>query len=412
MRGNKFSLRATRIILAAALFTISLGAAAQDKVLHSFGGSGDGIAPLGNIVFDSEGNIYGTTSSGGALFAGTVFELKQRGDGAWVDVVLHSFGEGTDGAQPAAGLMMDANGNLYGTTQNGGLHGYGTVFELERLPGGGWREKLLHSFPLSETEAMNPESGLVMDPAGNLYGTSYNGGIHGYGTAYELSPNSDGGWTERVIHSFNYNGHDGSQPKSGLVFDAQGNLYGAAYQGGIHYAGAAFELSPRGDGAWDEQVIHSFGNGTDGMTPRSELIFDTAGNLYGTTYYGGIHQSGTAFELSPRGDGTWTEKVLHSFNGDNRSDGAYPLAALLMDSNGNMFGTTLQGGIHNEGTIFELSPEENGDWAETILHSFNGNGSDAAGPAGAMIMDSNSDLYGTTEGGGIRASGAAFEITP
>ncbi len=408
MRGNRLSLSATLIILVVAVFAISVGAVAQDKVLHSFGGSGDGITPIGNIVFDAAGNIYGTTSSGGAVFAGTVFELKQRGDGTWVGEVLHSFGEGTDGASPAAGLMMDANGNLYGTTQNGGLHGYGTVFEMERLQGGGWKEKLLHSFPFSETQAMNPESGLVMDAAGNLYGTSYNGGIHGYGTAYELSPNSDGGWTERVIHSFNDDGHDGSQPKSGLVFDAQGNLYGAAYQGGIHYFGAVFELLPRGDGAWDEKVIHSFGNGTDGTTPRSELIFDAGGNLYGTTYYGGIHQLGTAYELSPRGGGSWTERVLHSFNG---GDGQYPQAALLLDSNGNLFGTTRLGGIHNEGTIFELSPEENGEWTRTILHSFNSS-NDAAGPAGAMIPDSNGNLYGTTEGGGIRASGAAYEITP
>ncbi len=410
MQGNRLSLRTAVPILITAFLTMNLWAAAQEKVLHSFGGSGDGIDPVAGLVFDTEGNLYGTTSSGGALFNGTVFELKQRGDGTWVDTVLHSFGAGTDGADPHAGLTMDGAGNLYGTTKDGGLHGYGTVFEMSRTQGGDWQEKLLHSFKFSLSQAMYPESGVIMDGAGNLYGTSYYGGIHGYGTVYELSPNNDGGWTERAIHSFNDNGKDGSQPQSGLLFDAEGNLYGTTYMRGIHYEGAAFQLTPEGNGNWSERVMHSFGGGSDGVQPYAGLISDAAGKLYGTTYYGGIHQTGTVFELSPNGSGGWTERVLHSFDRDDRTDGAYPIAPLLVDGNGNLYGTTFNGGIHDEGTVFELSPEENGEWTETVLHSFKNDGQDGDYPFGGLIMDGAGNLYGTTGGGGIRASGTVFEI--
>jgi uncharacterized repeat protein (TIGR03803 family) len=238
-----------------------------------------------------------------AIFALAVFVT---GSAASQEKVLHSFGNGTDGLYPYAGLIFDAAGNLYGTTYEGGIHGYGTVFELTPEEGGGWTEKVLHSFNLNGTDAAYPQASLIMDSAGNLYSTSYEGGIHldpcggvGCGTVFELSPQEGGGWTEKVLHSFNLNGTDGDEPYAGLIIDTAGNLYGTTIAGGIHNNGTVFELSPREGGGWTEKVVHSFGNGTDGYEPYAGLIIDAAGNLYGTTVEGGIHGYGTVFEITP-----------------------------------------------------------------------------------------------------------------
>ena len=438
MRASNLSigLRATLAILTLALFVTGTCAAQQETVLHSFGNGNDGAFPEAGLIFDSAGNLYGTTYGGGIHCpdvggCGTVFELSPREGGGYTETVLHSFGNGTDGQYPQASLILDGVGNLYGTTSGGGIHtscsngygpGCGTVFELSPREGGGYTETVLHSFG-NGTDGQYPQAGLVMDGAGDLYGTTYGGGIYtscsngygpGCGTVFELSPREGGGYTETVLHSFG-NGMDGQNPYAGLILDSQGNLYGTTYYGGTDCApygcGTVFELSPREGGGYMETVLHSFGNGTDGENPYASLILDSHGNLYGTTYYGGIHDGGTAFELSPREGGGWTETVLHSFG--NGTDGSEPYAGLILDSHGNLYGTTYYGGIHLYwGTAFELSPREGGGYTETVLRSFDYNGTDGARPEGGLIMDTAGNLYGTTYSGGIHGYGTVFEITP
>ncbi len=419
MQGQRFSigLKAALAMFTVALFVTSAWAAAHEKVLHSFNVSGnDGFYPYAGLVFDAAGNLYGTTMEGGIHGQGMVFELTPQEGGSWTEKVLHSF-NGTDGAYPYAGLIFDAAGNLYGTTVRGGIHDDGAVFELTPKEGGGWTEKVLHSFG-NGTDGVYPFAGLIFDAAGNLYGTTYEGGIHGYGTVFELTPEEGGGWTEEVLHSFNLNGTDAAYPQASLIMDSAGNLYSTSYEGGIHLdpcggvgCGTVFELSPQEGGGWTEKVLHSFNlNGTDGDEPYAGLIIDTAGNLYGTTIAGGIHNNGTVFELSPREGGGWLETVLHSFN-LNGTDGAVPYASLILDAAGNLYGTTYDGGIHAAGAAFELTPKEGGGWTEKVLHSF-GNGTDGYEPYAGLIIDAAGNLYGTTVEGGIHGYGTVFEITP
>ena len=417
MQGKRFSirLRTALTVFTVTILVTSIWAVSHESVLHSFNNNGtDGVNPYAGLIIDATGNLYGTTAGGGVHNLGMVFKLSPREGGGWTETVLHSFGHGTDGAGPYANLVMDAAGNLYGTTQLGGIHGAGTVFELSPEQGGGWTELVLHSFNDNGSDGSYPLAGLIMDAAGNLYGMTQQGGIHSCGgkncgTVFELSPRQGGGWTETVLHSFNNNGSDGANPQAGLTMDAAGNLYGTTYRGGIHSSGTLFELSPREGGGWTETVLHSFGNGSDGATPDSGLIVDAAGNLYGTTYFGGIHSDGTVFELSPREGGGWTEAVLHSFG--NGTDGMNPYAGLTIDATGNLYGTTVAGGLHSYGTAFELSPRQGGGWTETVLHSF-GNGTDGINPYASLLLDATGNLYGTTISGGIHTYGTAFEITP
>src|ERR1019366_2578878 len=307
MRGKRLSigLRAALAIFTAILFVTSIWAAAEEKVLHNFNNDGtDGYYPEVGLIVDAAGNLYGTTTAGGAYNSGTGFELTPAAGGGWTETVLHNFGNGTDGATPYAGLIFDAAGNLYGTTQYGGTYGVGTVFELTPAGGGSWTEKVLYSFNHNGADGGVPAAGLIFDAAGNLYGTTVNGGtgsncVLGCGTVFELTPAAGGGWTEQVLHSFNNNGADGSTPFAGLIFDAAGNLYGTTFAGGTYGYGTVFELTPAAGGGWTETVLHNFGNGTDGTAPYAGLIFDAAGNLYGTTFVGGTYGYGTVFEVTP-----------------------------------------------------------------------------------------------------------------
>jgi uncharacterized repeat protein (TIGR03803 family) len=330
-----------------------------EKVLHSFDLT-DGSAPVAGVIFDGAGNLYGTTYFGGIHGYGTVFELTPNQGGGWTEKVLHSFNlNGSDGVYPVAGLTFDAAGNLYGTTSQGGIHtcpdtpdGCGTVFELTPKEGGGWTEQVLHSFG-NGRDGTYPYGGVILDAAGNLYGTTFWGGDHGVGTVFELTPKEGGGWTDRRLHSFVDNEADGKNPRTRLIFDAAGNLYGTTYAGGFYSLGTAFELTPNGDGSWTQQFQHHF-DGSNGANPFASLILDAAGNLYGTTALGGVEGNGTVFELLPKEGGGWTEKV-HSFN-DFGLDGAGPECGLIFDAAGNLYGTTQQGGIHSAGTVFEMAP--------------------------------------------------------
>ncbi len=322
------------------------------------------------------------------------------------DNVLYSFkNDGADGNNPYAELIFDGAGNLYGTTFRGGAHGVGTVFELTPVGDGTWTEKVLHTFIQNGIDGAGPVGGLIFDHAGNLYGTTSGGGTFLAGTAFELSPAGGGTWTEKILHSFGSD-PDGADPQASLVFDAAGNLYGTATTGGAGGAGAVFELSPAGGGTWTESALYSF-TGTDAIQPNSALIFDAAGNLYGTTYTGArTSQHGTVYELMPSGGGTWTEKLLYSFNG---TDGDTPQAALIFDTAGNLYSTTAGGGAFNQGTLFKLTPAGGGNWTESVLHSF-GNGTDGARPQAGLVLDAAGNLYSTTKNGGSFGGGTVFRF--
>jgi uncharacterized repeat protein (TIGR03803 family) len=413
---KKLSLRFTTLlaISAATLFTTATSATAQETILYSFGTtSTDGRNPYGNLIFDDAGNLYGTTANNGAFGGGTVFELSPVAGGGWTETSLHSFNPNTkDGYSPFASLIFGATGNLYGTAAKGGAHGGGTVFELSPNASGSWTEKTLHNFTQSSTtDGYDPQGNLVLDAAGNIYGTTDQGGPHSSGIAFELSPNGTGGYAEKLLHAFGASADDGNYPNSALIFDAAGNLYGTTEFGGLHTYGTAFELIPEAGGKWTEKILHNFNNnGTDGYQPEAGLIFDAAGNLYGTTEYGGVNFAGAVIELKPATGGHWTESVLHSFT-DQNPDGGYPVALLVFDPAGNLYSTTAGGGVYGDGMVFELSPATGGTWTETQIYSFNESAGDGFIPLGALVLDSAGNLYGTTAGGGVYGGGTVFEIT-
>jgi len=332
------------------------------------------------------------------------------------EAVIHSFNNnGKDAADPVASLVADSNGNLYGTTNEGGAYGYGTVFELSPKTGGGWTSKILHNFNNNNIDGYNPEASLIFDASGNLYGTTVNGGDYLYGTAFELSP-SAGNWTEQILHGFGPDTtSDGWFPQASLVFDSAGNLYGTAPAGGIHGGGTVFELTPGTGGAWTETTLHSFkyNQNSDGSVPLSGVLLGSSGNLYGTTYTGGTYGGGTVFEVSPEAGGAWPEALLYDFKNDNISkDANVPYAGLISDAAGNLYGTGSSGGQFNYGAVFELSPNGGGGWTETVLHSFANNGKDGNTPQAGLIFDAAGNLYGTTFSGGAYNFGTAFELSP
>ncbi len=350
---------------------------------------------------------------------------------AQTETVLHSFADnGTDGYQTYAGLIFDASGNLYGTTLEGGTHancyeeniGCGTVFELSPKSGGGWTETIVHDFDFNGTDGVNPSGSLSLDSAGNLYGVTLYGGngvcgssSEAGGTVFELSPKSGGGWTEKILYNFGANGTDGCFPQGGLVFDAAGNLYGTTAGGGANGFGTVFELTPIAGGSWLENVLFSFDGVSSGSDPLASLIFDAKGNLYGTAWSGGSdHQGGVVFELSPSAGGTWTEKTLHSFSA---AGGENPHSGLTFDKTGNLYGTAQIGGTFGDGTVYRLTPDGNGNWTENVLHNFDHNGTDGYQPLGGLVFDAKGNLWGTTFNGGDGACkrsgcGTAFELSP
>jgi uncharacterized repeat protein (TIGR03803 family) len=349
--------------------------AAGYSVLFAFGSSANGDVPVAGLIRDKLGNLYGTTTLGGASGVGTVFEL----DSHQSESVLYSFQGGIAGYLPYGGVIADKPGNLYGTASDGGNGGI--VFKL--APGGS--ETALHTFD-GGGDGIGPMAGLVMDKAGNLYGTTEYGGAMNGGTVFKVTP----GGNETVLHSFG-SGIDGSYPIFGsLLLDKKGNIYGTTSVGGAPGAGIVFKLSSKGK----EAVLYEFENGEDGATPYGGLIADKSGDLIGTTTAGGASGDGIVFKLTQAGK----ETVLYSFKGGN--DGAAPSGALIADKAGNLYGTTDSGGVSGMGTVFVLAP--NG--GEQVLHAFAG-GSDGANPGSALIADSKGNLYGTTQHGGSTGCG-------
>jgi uncharacterized repeat protein (TIGR03803 family) len=380
-------------------------------VLHSFtGGPGDGATPYAGLITDSSGNFFGTTAGGGAHGYGTVFELVNS-SGSYSEKVLYSFTgsqSGGDGANPYAGLVMDSSGNLYGTTASGGLSGGGTVFELVNSSGT-YTEKVLHSFTNAALDGAFPIGGLVIDGSGNLYGTTQSGGSAFSGTVFELI-NSAGTYSEQVLYNFTKSGGDGAYPSAGPIIDGSGNLYGTTQQGGANGFGTVFELV-NSSGTYSEQVLYSFTNsGGDGANPLGGLLADSSGNLFGTTSSGGAGFGGTVFELV-NSSGTYSEKVLYGFM-SSAGDGVQPgYGSLIMDSSGDLFGTTSNGGaLKQGGTVFELV-NSSGTYTENVLYSFSGVCGNGLNPYGGLVMDSSGNLYGTTDGGGSSSAGTVFSLT-
>ncbi len=376
-----------------------------EKVLYSFTGSdGDGATPYAGLIMDGSGNLYGTTVDGGTTFNGTVFELVNSSR-TYTEKVLYSFtGYAGDGSSPDAGVIMDASGNLYGTSNGDGNNG-GTVFELVNSSGT-YSEQGLFSFTVSSSQGWYPYAGLIMDGSGNLYGTTSSGGASNNGTVFELV-NSSGTYIEKVLYTFAGYPGDGADPKAGLIMDGSGNLYGTTAVGGAGDDGTVFELV-NSSGTYTEKVLYSFTGDRDGATPYGGLIMDGSGNLYGTTSYGGTAFNGTVFELV-NSSGTYTEKVLYSFTGSD-GDGANPYAGLIMDGSGNLYGTTSSGGGSNQdGTVFELV-NSSGTYTEKVLYSFTFTEGDGAFPYAGLIMDGSGNLYGTTYDGGTTTEGTAFEL--
>jgi uncharacterized repeat protein (TIGR03803 family) len=419
-------LTALLIIFTAMLLAASTHAVAQETILYNFTGGPEGGLPLAGLIWDASGNLYGTTAGDRTNDNGTVFELTPQNGGGWTENVLHEFSRhGKGGALPHAGLIFDDAGNLYGTTEDGGHGGIGTAFKLSPGGGGGWTETVLHVFHESGKDGNYLFGGLISDSQGNFYGTTDDVDDQYGGNVFELSPKAGGGWKETVLHRFGrYNqchcGTDGLSPGAGLVRDAAGNLYGTTTRGGTFGWGTVFELSPKAGGGWNEAVLHSFNDvGTDGFFPVAGLLIDAAGNLYGTTTGGGANGGGgTVFELTPQSGGNWTETVLHSFAG-GPNDGADPAAGLIFDAAGNLYGTTFMGGSDTSGcqsdgcgTVFELTPQSGGNWTETVLHSFSDDGTDGTSPYASLLLDAEGNLYGTTAAGGAQGYGTVFEVTP
>lgn len=391
------------LVFAVALVLVPAVCAQTEQTLYSFSGYADGGNPLSSLVMDAAGNLYGTTFVAGANGAGEVFELSPDTSGGWTESVLYSFTGGADGANPYfADVIFDKAGNLYGTTVGGGTHNLGVVFELTPKKNG-WGESVLYSFA-GGSDGAYPYAGLVLDPAGDLFGTTNGGGANDEGTVFWLK-HSNGKWTEKVVHAFDFT--TGSAPVGGLVFDRRGDLFGTTQGGGASGAGVVFGLQRSKGNTWAAKVLHSFTGGADGGFPYAErLIFDEAGNLYGTTSGGGVNNYGLVFRVSPTGHG-WEEQVLHEFTATVEAN---PYGGLVMDGSGNLYGTCANGnGETTVGSVFELTPTAEGNYSESDLHLFTRG--DGEFPEAGLLLDKAGNLYGTTLLGGAGNMGVVFKVS-
>lgn len=385
-------------------------AASTPQVIYSFGGGADGEYTDTELAVDAAGNLYGTSVQGGTFGGGTVFELSPSA-GGWSHTVLYNFTGGADGGEPYKGVTLDAQGNLYGTAVTGGggscEGGCGVVYKVTKS-GGSWSQSVIHAFTGGK-DGSGPGSPVAFDHQGNLYGTTPTGGALGFGVVYEMKPGAHGSWSLKVIHTFT-GGRDGlGGGASRLLVDAAGNLYGVNTVGGAHGSGNVFELLPSGS-QWKFATLYSFHDQPDGASPYGGVTFGKDGNLYGTTYYAGANDVGTVYKLT-NANGSWTESVLYSFKGG--SDGDSPISTLVADARGNLYGTTSDGGSAacGCGTIFRLTPGSGGAWTEKVVYRFPG--APQAGFAyNGMVSDTKGNFYGATVHGGSGNDGAIYEFTP
>jgi uncharacterized repeat protein (TIGR03803 family) len=409
-------------ILLALVFSLTAVAQGQTYAdLHSFTGGRDGAHPLTGLTMDRAGNLYGTTSVGGYLGGacgnvggcGTVFRLSPK-NGSWIFTMLYEFQGGQDGESPQAALTIGPDGAIYGTTLYGGAFGcsvgYGCGIAFKLTPGTSicrtalcsWHETIIYDFAEDPHGISTPYGGLIFDQEGNIYGAAFAGGVgvcaRACGAVYQLTP-SQGGWSLTPIYVFT-GGDDGASPMSTLLRDSHGNLYGTSSYGGINQGGTVFELVPSGQ-TWTFNLLYSFRGQEDGSNPMVGLVMDSAGNLYGNTAIGAVNFGGAVFQLSPQGSG-WSFTVL-----DSPAGGLY--APLNIDSHGNLYGTTYAGGASGLGLVFELTHSGNG-WIEHDLYSFSG--ADGALAYSNVTLDNSGRLYGTTSSGGGDQAGVVWELTP
>ena len=404
-----------------------------ERVIYKFQGMPDGASPQGGLVADAAGNLYGTVPFG-RLGAGMVFELSPPAiaGNPWIETDLDDFGSvANDGNFPSGTLIFDKLGNLYGTTEAGGVNNAGTVFELSppATTGGAWTETILSPLAPKGADGSKPTGKLVMDTKGNLYGTTSAGGnnrcaLHGCGTVFELAAPTISGtaWKLKVIYNFAAT-NDGATPAGDLLL-RNGVLYGTTTLGGAANCGTVFKLTSK-PGLWTETILYNFTASTDGANPNGGLISDSSGILFGTTVGTSVFCSenctGTIYEISPpatAGD-PWVETTLHNFV--NPGDGKNPYGALWRDSLGNLYGTTLLGGkgTSNIGTVFKLkAPATAGaPWTFVVLHYFRGVAiGDGANPYSGLAFF-NGKLYGTTISGGAtytqtRTGGTVYSVIP
>jgi uncharacterized repeat protein (TIGR03803 family) len=412
-------------VIAVTVFLVNgAWAANTEKVVHSFTGGNDGIDPAATLAQDAAGNFYGTTVSGGtgtlcSNGCGTVFELSPVAGGKWKETVLYSFTGGNDGKNPYGGVTLDSKGDLYGTTVAGGSggacsgDGCGVVFLLSKS-GKHWVETVMYNFTGGK-DGFGPGGTVVFDSAGNLYGTTPDGGnLHkcnggGCGVVYQISPVRGGGWMQTVLHTFT-GGADGAVGSLGpLLVDKAGNVFGVSEVGGDPscQCGTVFKLTSV-SGKWNFKTLDAFKGIPQAGFPYGGVIADSKGNLYGTTYYGGANGAGSVFKLT-KSAGKFTESVLYSFTGG--SDGGSPTTTLMFDAKGNLYGTTSAGGDSNgDGVVFELS-KAGSQWKESVVHQF-GKGSDGRNPYYDLVRDKAGVLFGTTAIGGGSGQGVVFQITP
>jgi uncharacterized repeat protein (TIGR03803 family) len=396
--------------------TVSLCLAASSAVARSAGSviyalqdCNFSVAPL---IADDQHNLYGSTFNGGSGEAGCIFELSHSA-GGWKESTIYSF-DGPAGSGPRGALVLDKTGNLYGTTAGAGAFDRGAVFELTPSDDGVWAETVLYSFQ-GGSDGAGPVGALVFDREGNLYGATSGGGSHNAGTIFELIP-GQGGWAEKLLYTFtgSVSGPDGDIPAGGVVIE-DGKLLGATESGGAYGGGAIFELSRDGDG-YQEKVVFSF-DGGDGLQPNGDLTLGPGGAFYGATTYGGNPAycggagCGVIFRMVKQVDGAWTEDVLHQMNA---LEGVSPVSPVSFDSHGNLYASAQSGGAYAMGTVFMLTPAPTGFWTATLLHAFDFEqpaGKDGRNPyAGTLFGDGK--LFGTTCAGGIYDDGIVFEITP
>jgi uncharacterized repeat protein (TIGR03803 family) len=392
VQSSGMRLRAIALALAISLVPATVATQAQTfTVLYSLTGGTDGGTSYGGLIRDRAGNLYGTTYYGGtggcydgfAYGCGTVFKVDPSG----TETVLHSFtATGKDGAYPLAGLVADSAGNLYGTTSTGGDNYAGIVFKLNKTG----EETVLWGFS-DATDGGYPAAGLIRDASGNLYGTAEGGGVYDYGVVFKL----DKGGHETVLYSFSGTGGDAQAPIAGLVRDAAGNLYGTTPFGGASDMGAVFKLDKKGK----EIVLYSFSGGTDGKYPQDSLALDAEGNLYGTALLGG-RSYGVVFKVDKNGE----ETVLHDFD---LSDGSLPSANLVRDGSGNLYGTATYGGAGKVGTVFKTARTGK----VTVLHSFSYE-TEGGNPVAGLFRDAQGNLYGSTPEYGPWGFGTVFKLTP
>lgn len=382
--------------------------------LYEFTGPPDGYSPLAPLIEDASGNLYGTAFEGGttggvcdSTGCGTVFELSPVGHGTYTEQILHAFaGTTKDGCTPVGGVVLDLSGNLYGTLAGCGVNGLGQVYELS--PGGsGWTETILWNFVGAPNDGAVSYSTPVVDMKGRLFGTTLAGGSgncsntgfpHGCGVVFEVVSARDGGWKESIVYSFTGGSSDGNAPKAGVTLGSDGTLYGLTSFGGPYSQGVLYALKSTGGRKWAEAVLHTFPeNEGDGTYPVGVPIIDDHGRLFGASSLGGKMEGGTIWEVSPDGN-SWSEKVLFSFttSGNAPND---PYAGVIFGPKDILYGTTVEGAGGCDG--FGCGAVYSFNLKTGKLHTLLAfDSTDTNSPESALLRDAQGNLFGTTAFGG------------